>query len=397
VQGRLRPPLDLLGVILPGEATTSFLVACLAPPPLALEAWQRWRAVQSPVEGLAGANAGLRGLAAVLATSLFAAGAPLNRSDAAWLRAALLHEQRRSVRYREILAEVLATLHAGAVPFLLARGAAVAETILPEPWLRHCHDVDLLVAEEHLDAAAAALTGAGLREQADQGPSRCFLHRRLLPIRLHPRTLKPPFEGPCIGLLDARATPLTVLGTSVRRPADDDLLLHLCAHSACSQGRSTLRWISDAHAIVRSRPDLDWHRLRQTAAATGLAAQVAATLGYLASRIGTPVPADTLAALTGDASRATRLERDLLIHAARLGRPSWLADLWRTAGGRSRLTLARWILAPDPSYLARLDGGRPRTAAQLLVRHWRRGWQALPAATRPGVGLQPPRLKAKAP
>ena len=139
-----RAPLDLLNGILPGETTTSFLLACLAPPPVALAAWRRWRAVQSPVEGLAGANAGLRGLAAGLATSLFAAGARLDRSDAAWLRAALLHEQRRSDRYREILAEVLATLHAAAVPFLLARGAAVAETILPQPWLRHCHDVDLL-------------------------------------------------------------------------------------------------------------------------------------------------------------------------------------------------------------------------------------------------------------
>ena len=382
-------------MILPGEATTSFLLACLAPPPLALEAWQRWRAVQSPVEGLAGANAGLRGLAAVLATSLFAAGAPLNRTDSAWLRAALLHEQHRSARYREILAEVITALHAAAIPFLLARGAAVAETILPEPWLRHCHDVDLLVAEERLAAAAAALTGAGLQEQPNQGPGRSFLHRRLLPVRLHPRTLKPPFEGPSIGLLDARAIPLTVLGTPVRRPADDDLLLHLCAHTACSQSRSTLRWVGDAHAIVRSRPDLDWHRLRQTAAATGLAAPLAATLSYLASRIGTPVPVDTLAALSGEASGATRLERDLLIHAARLGRPSWLPDVWRAAGGRSRLTLVRWILAPDSSYLARLDGELPRTAPHLLVRHWRRGWQALAAPKRPGVGLQPPPVNGK--
>lgn len=378
LEERLRSPLDLLDGILPGETATSFLLACLAPPPVAVEAWQRWRSRHDPVEGLAGTNAGLRGLAALLATSLFNAGAPLHRSDAAWLRAALLHEQRRSDRYRDILTEILSTLTATGLPFLLARGAAVAETILPEPWLRHCHDIDLLVAHEHLDSAAAALAGAGLREQPIPGPSRSFVHRRLLPVRLHPLTLKPPFEGPAIRLFEGRAISIQALGIAVRRPADDDLLLHLCAHAACSQGRSTLRWVGDAHAIVVTRPDLDWQRLRETAAASGLAAPLAATLSYLAKRIGTPVPPATLAALSADAARASWLERDLLIHAARLGRPSWLTDLWRSAGVRSRLTLARWILFPDSTYLARLDSGPRRTVPHLRARHWRRGWQSLP-------------------
>lgn len=381
-----RAPLDLLSLTLPAESTTTFLLACLAPPPRAVEAWQHWRTCHAPAEGLAGSNAGMRGLAGVLATSLFNAGASLDRRDTAWLRAALLHERRRSGRYREILAEVLETLTTAGVPFLLARGAAVAETILSEPWLRHCHDVDLLVEPEHLEAAAVVLRGAGLGEQLTPWPGHCFLHRRQLPIRLHPRTLQPPFFGPDIGVFRGRAATTSVLGSAVQRPAADDLLLHICAHAACSQGRSTLRWVGDAHAIVTTCPALEWRRLERTAIASGLAAPLAATLGYLAGHIGTPVPADTLAALTDAAGHASRLERDLLIHAARLGRPSWLPDLWRSTGGRSRLTLARWVMAPDLRYLTPLDGGPQRTPLQLLMRHWRRGWQVLFAGIRRHAG-----------
>ena len=365
-------PLDLLNGILPSPNTTAFLLACLAPPPLALQAWQRWRAPRSPLQGLVDAEADLRGLSAALASALFAAGAALDREDATWLRAALLHEQLRSRRYRQILAEVLAILNQAGVPFLLSRGAAVAETVLPQPWLRHCHDVDLLVPQENLRDAAAVLVHEGLREQPVRGPGRSFLHPRGLPIRLHARLLPPPFEGPPLGPIRERAPRLPVLGTTVRRPAADDLLLHITAHAVCSPSRLSARWVGDAHALVVGRERPDWGRLRQTAAASGLSAPLAVTLGYLAGAIGTPVPAATLAGLAADASCATRLDRNLLIHAARLGGGSWLADLWRNSGGRSRLTFVRWTLAPDRAYIARVDAGPGLIPLRQLVRHWRR-------------------------
>ena len=364
-------PLDLLNGILPSPNTTAFLLACLAPPPLALQAWQRWRAPRSPLQGLVDAETDLRALSPALASALFAAGAQLDRQDATWLRAALLHEQLRSRRYRQILAEVLAILNQAGVPFLLSRGAAVAETVLPQPWLRHCHDIDLLVPQENLRDAAAVLMHEGLREQPVRGPGRSFLHPRGLPIRLHARLLPPPFEGPPLGPIRERAPRLPVLGTTVCRPAADDLLVHIAAHAVFSPSRRSAQWVADAHAVVgRDRPD--WVRLRQTAAASGLSAPLAVGLGYLSAAIGTPVPAATLAGLAADACGATRLDRDLLIHAARLGGGSWLVDLWRNSGGRSRLTFVRWTLAPDRAYIARVDAGPGLIPLRQLVRHWRR-------------------------
>ncbi len=364
--------LDLLSGILPTATTTAFLRACLAPPPLALEAWERWRSCWSPAMGLVSADSDLRALSALLANSLLTAGAVLDHSDETWLRVALLHERRRSRRYRLILEEVLASLTRAGVPFLLARGAALAETVLPEPWLRHCHDIDLLVAEEHLAAADEALTQVGLLQQPLPGPSRSYLHPRLLPIRLHPCVLQPPFQGPGIGVLSERASSVQVLGTTVSRPVADDLLLHICAHAVCSRSRLSPRWVCDANAIVVGQERPDWCRLRRTAAATGLSASLAVTLGYLAGAIGTPLPSGLLAGLAFDAGGASRLDRDLLIHASQLGGGRRLKHLYLNINNRSRLTLLRWMLAPDRAYLERLEGGRGYSRFRLLARHWRR-------------------------
>jgi len=362
-------PLDLLGRILPDGDQTDFLLACLAPAPEAAAAWVRWRARHAPSEAFRGRNLGLRALSAPLAAALFAAGAPLDARDAAWLRAALLHEERRAGRYREILGEVLLALDSAGVPFLLSRGAAVAETVLPSPWLRHCHDVDLLVMPEHLDGASAALLRAGLSEGPAGRNDRAFVHARKLPVVLHTRALTLPLGGPTVGELAARATSASVLGVRLSLLAADDLLIHVCAHAFANPSRRSARWVCDAHEIVARRPGLDWPRLNATAAAAGLAAPLATTLGYLADAIGTPVPAEVRARLAEDAARATRFQRDLLVHAVRLDGSASLRGMWADAGARSRLTLLRWAVAPELATLRFLDGDSRRSSASLRVRH----------------------------
>lgn len=373
-------PLDLLAGILPDRDPTLFLIACLAPAPRAQEAWCAWRARQGPAEGMGGTQRSLRSLSALLACSLLEAGTSLDRHDAAWLRAALLHEQRRTGRYQEIAAAVLASLSAAGLPFMLARGAAVAEGVLPKPWLRHCHDLDLLVPESQLDRAAEVLVQMGLREEVTADAGRAFLHRRLLPVRLHPSPLPSPFHGPSLEDLQVRARQATILGTSLLLPSADDLLLHVCCHAACRGGRTSLRWVSDAHAIVVRSAEIDWSRLRNTAAVYGLTTQLAVTLGYLAHDIGTPVPSSVLDALAADASRADGLERELLIHAARFSEGGRFGTLWQAVGNRSRISLARWLLVPDGEYLMRLETSPSPSRSHMYLRHWQKRLAAAPPA-----------------
>lgn len=375
--GRVPPPLDLLVGVLPGAEQTDFLLACLAPAPEALAAWRRWRARHVPTEWLAGRNEGLRGLSALLASSLVAAGAPLDDRDAAWLRAALLHEELRGRAYRAILGDVLAELATAGVPFLLSKGVAVAETVSPSPPLRHSHDVDLLVASDQLDLAARTLRRAGLSERPAGPAGRSLIHRDGLPVALHARPIEPPLLGPAVDDFAARSERVSVLGVMVSVPAADDLLLHVCGHAVTSASRRTARWVCDAHEIILRRPHLDWPRLLATAAATGLAAPLATTLGYLADALGSPVPASIRQELGRAGTRATSLERQLLIHAARMEGTVSVLDLWAATGARSRVTLLRWALAPDPRYLRWLGGDSHRSGLALQAQRLLRGLHRL--------------------
>jgi hypothetical protein len=375
--GRLPPPLDLLVGVLPTADQTEFLLACLAPAPQAVAAWRRWRACHVPTEWLAGRNARFRGLSALLASSLLGAGAPLDDRDAAWLRVALVHEERRSGAFRAILGEVLAALAADGVPFLLAKGVAVAETVTFRPWLRHSHDVDLLVTPDRVDDAVRTLCRAGLREGPAQTATRWLVHPNGLPVFLHTRPIGPPLPGPAVEALVSRADRASVLGVTVSVPAADDMLLHVCGHAVTNASRRTGRWVCDAHEIVRGRPGLDWPRLLATATTTGLAVPLAATLGYLADAIGTPVP-PTIREALGQAIRdATGLERELLVHAARMEGTVPFLSQWAAAGTRSRVTLLRWALAPDARYLRWLGGDSSRSALAIQAERLRRGWHRL--------------------
>jgi len=375
--GRVPPPLDLLLGVLPAADQTDFLLACLAPAPQAVAAWRRWRARHVPTEWLAGRNEELRGLSALLASSLLAAGAPLDDRDAAWLRAALLHEERRSRTFRAILGEVLAALAVGGVPFLLAKGVAVAETVTFRPWLRHSHDIDLLVASDRLDDAARTLRRAGLSEAPAPAAGRSLVHPKGLPIALHTRPIAPPLPGPAVEDFAARAERVSVLGVTVSVPAADDMLLHVCGHAVMSASRRTGRWVCDAHEIVLRRPRLDWPRLLATATTTGLAAPLATTLGYLADAIGTPVPATIREELGRATTGATCLERELLVHVARMEGTVSFLSLWAAAGTRSRVTLLRWALAPDARYLHWLGGDSHRSALALQTQRLLRGLHRL--------------------
>ena len=133
----------------------------------------------------------------------------------------------------------------------------------------------------------------------------------------------------------------------------------------------------DAHEIVLRRPHLDWPRLLATAARTGLAAPLAITLGYLADAIGTPVPVTIREELSRATTGATALERELLVHVARMEGTVSFLDLWATAGIRSRVTLLRWALAPDARYLHWLTGDSPRSALALQAQRLSRGLHCL--------------------
>ena len=80
----------------------------------------------------------------------------------AWLRE--LDRERMNCVYRHVvrddaLRKIGGALNAAAIPFILLKGA-VLKDLYPEPWMRTSSDLDVLVREEDLDRAVAAIEGA---------------------------------------------------------------------------------------------------------------------------------------------------------------------------------------------------------------------------------------------
>src|SRR3989442_14960923 len=70
------------------------------------------------------------------------------------------------IRSRE-LGQLLQRFESGRIPVIPLKGPALAETLYPDPALRPCTDLDLLIRREHLDRVDNLLLGLGYRRLAD--------------------------------------------------------------------------------------------------------------------------------------------------------------------------------------------------------------------------------------
>lgn len=270
-----------------------------------------------------------------------------------------------AVRSVEVVRVVAALEQAGARPIVF-KGAALARTHYPEPWLRPRLDTDILVAPDRRDAAMQALASLGyerlpfvsgqhVMHQAPfvrPGPAGLEhvvdLHWRIANVeavaalRTH-------------GELFARAASFDAGGQALRVPAPDDALLLALAHRAAHHADSLeLLWLYDIHLLAAALTPPQWDHVLRVAGEHGMRAVCARGLDLAASALGTVVPDRVLEGLrvTGAAEPAAAfLNADL--------RPvDRLCVELRALGPRRGIQLVREHLFPPPSYVAAVYGVR---------------------------------------
>jgi hypothetical protein len=230
-------------------------------------------------------------------------------------------------------------LHAAGVDPTLTGGVAVAETAYPEPGLRHCHDVDVLIAGGEREPATRALAGRGGGADSPQHRGRLVVGHPLgAPVALHDRLFTLPGPRPPIESMLGRRHEVEVDGVRAGVLAPDDLLLQVVGRGVCDVPAGYLRWAVDAAEIARGA--VDWERFAATASRSRLAGILAIGLGYLRGQLGAPVPAAALSA-------PSRTDVDL-VRVAALRRRRW-AGAWTREAARpaNALALVRWA----PAYL----------------------------------------------
>ncbi|HJV08950.1 MAG TPA: nucleotidyltransferase family protein, partial [Acidimicrobiales bacterium] len=196
------------------------------------------------------------------------------------LAAVALREKLRSTAFRRGAHEVVGLLAQGGHDVLVLRGAALAELAYPDPYLRHCHDLDLLTR-------GAGVTDAGLAGRA----------------MLHPSAFSHPRAQADDRPLWDRSLALALGGHPARVMSPADLLVHVCGHAYLSGSRASLAWATDAWFTLAAWPDLDWDLVLATADERHLGLGLGLLLGYAGEQLGAPVPAVVL-----DALRRSRVE-----------------------------------------------------------------------------------------
>lgn len=267
---------------------------------------------------------------------------------------------------RDELAAVLDTLTGHGLQPLLMKGAALAYSHYPAPFLRPRTDADVLIRTADFPAAAAALTTLGyqridcpaLSPAAAQLVSYQCAFRRPGPRNLshvldvHWRLNNAPAFAHALTHeeLAAQAVALPALGANGRAlgPAHALLLagLHLASHADSPGETARLLWLYDIVLLTRTLTPAQWTDVTTLARARGLARACRESLAA-AEAVGPRVPADALAALTVAETGAPRpLGRRLAL------RWRYLREVLATRpGGCQQAALVWEYLFPAPAYI----------------------------------------------
>ncbi|MHB8465927.1 MAG: nucleotidyltransferase domain-containing protein [Acidimicrobiales bacterium] len=283
---------------------------------------------------------------------------------------------------RRELDRVLATLSEEGVAVMVLKGMALVEQVYHELGLRPMVDLDLLVPEAAFERAGVVLEALGysghhgFRATGD-GPSRgAFVNaEQATTIDLH-RHIADDVEHLDHNGMWARARPAGEAGYLV--PAPEDLLLHLGIHFVIhreTSSRGALGQLADMAWVIDA--GVDWDRLAATADSSATSGRLYLALTALVDVLGSPVPAETFAALrrprATNGEMTDRFIQHRVLDVQTWHHPGYFHRRARTAFTSTGRPLGRLI--PSRAHLERRYGerGEPHQAyARLYGRRVRR-------------------------
>jgi hypothetical protein len=182
----------------------------------------------------------------------------------------------RNIQYYHELYEVLKRLQRGCIDVIVLKGAHLAKTVYQSQALIVMGDIDLLVKKADLGQAEKILLEMGYGPT--ERPSikkQCAEHHHLvtfrktdaIPIEIHWTIfeLMPPFKIR-VDMLWKQARAFMVEDVQVYCLSPEDLLFHLCIHTAYQNSFFGIRFLCDIHNTIRYY-EIDWdilfHRAQQ--------------------------------------------------------------------------------------------------------------------------------------
>jgi hypothetical protein len=311
--------------------------------------------------------------------------AQITLADAARHHAAVELADRREVTH------VLDALAGHGIPALLLKGAVLAHTLYPEPWLRARADTDLLIPEARRQAVFDLLEQQGYRRAESAGGEFASAEASFgrdgaaLPLDVHWRISNSPLLAPMFDFdeMSARAVPVAALGPHARGLGLVDAALLAATHRAAHHqsplyvdGRARrgdrLIWLHDLHLLVARLTPAQLGELAQRATHHRSAGLCRDALRATHEAFGTPLPG----ALMEELERAAAHDEPSMVLLRGGRRRVLLAELRALRGWTER---ARWLrehALPPGDYMLRKYHTRRRWLLPALYVRRALGWLA---------------------
>ncbi len=172
--------------------------------------------------------------------------------------------------YRE-LSKILSTLQQADIPVIVLKGAHIAEKVYGNIALRPMNDLDILIKKTDLFAAEKKLLEMGYTSSRETDIEEICAEYHQLPAFIKPNaaveihwTIEYPTSPFTIDVegLWKRAQPATIAGIETLVLSPEDLLLHLCLHTAYHHiFQFGLRPFYDIWETIRHY-DIDWEQVQ---------------------------------------------------------------------------------------------------------------------------------------
>jgi hypothetical protein len=199
----------------------------------------------------------------------------------AQLRGLTMRHRRANQLRQTLLAELADAFARRSLPLLVLKGGALAFSVYAEPGLRAMRDLDLLVRESELAAAAEVLRTLGYQadDEAGWADSRDHQHHQpalkrqvdgyTMTLEVHRQLGIPtPHARKSLDELAEEAVPLQVGGVEARTLGPVDMLVHVHYHGFCTPlawpDRLRLVSAADLFALVSAwHARIDWKLVAQ--------------------------------------------------------------------------------------------------------------------------------------
>jgi Uncharacterised nucleotidyltransferase len=242
------------------------------------------------------------------------------------LRSSYRDSAKRHLIFTVKLLALLDAFESEGIAVVVLKGPALAESLYPDPALRSCSDLDLMVRKQDVPDALGVLTREGYK--LDAHLARIPLHTLL---RFHSELLlRQERTAPVdlqwdIGLADSpfrfdteilwrSLSPLRIAEREVSSLSPESLMLFLCVHGARHLW-SRLQWLGDVARLARTR--LDWDIVMNLATEAGCGTPLLLGLLLAQELLQAPVPETILERARGT-DEVERLASDVALRLDRI-------------------------------------------------------------------------------